>query len=273
MAPHRIAAAVTAALISLILLGPAQAKQASVTESQDSWTLGGVECSLIPTASAQAPPFGVAVPCPGVRPGAVVNSDAGQCSFNFMWTDPTGNRYMGTAGHCIIDGGEQTWSYGSGPVARNAANQRVGEFVYAVLQDPKDFAVIRLDAGTAASPQMCHFGGPTGQNDDLTNSPVVLNHFGQGLALGATVPGRTAVAKSMPDADHVYADGAAIFGDSGSGAISADGRAVGVLVTIGVHVGGITDNGVVGLTRLKPQVARAEQLLGIDLTLQTASLL
>lgn len=259
-------------LVSLLTIGlPTQV----VAAHDGTWSLGGVPCELIPTkASASAPPVGVLVPCPGVRPGAVVTSSAGQCTFNFMWRDPSGNRYMGTAGHCIIDDGERTWTFGAGPVARDAQGQRIGEFVYAILQDPRDFALIRLDPGVSASPQMCHFGGPTGQNDDLTGGSVVLHHFGQGLALGDTVPGRTAVAKSMPDPDHVFADGAAIFGDSGSGAISADGRAVGVLVTIGVHVGGVFDNGVVGLTRLKPQVARAQQALGITgLTLQTAPLL
>jgi hypothetical protein len=271
MAPHRTVAALIGATLVMALIAPAQANQPA---ERRSWTLGGIECGLIPIQEeAAAPPFGALVPCPGVRPGAVVRSDAGQCSFNFLWTDPSGTRYMGTAGHCILDGGEQAWAFGSGPVARNAGGQRVGEFVYAILEDPKDFALIRLDPGVAASAQMCHFGGPTGQNDDLTGGPVVLHHFGQGLGLGATVPGRSAVAKSMPNADHVFADGAAIFGDSGSGAISADGRAVGVLVTIGVHVGGVTDNGVVGLTRLKPQVSRAEQVLQVDLTLQTAGLL
>jgi hypothetical protein len=190
-----------------------------------------------------------------------------------MWRDQSGNRYMGTAGHCILDAGEQTWSFGSGPVARNAQGQRVGEFVYAILSDPKDFALIRLDGSAAASPQMCHFGGPTGQNDDLTTARVTLNHFGQGLGLGATVPARTAVAGSMPSPDHVYAHGAAIFGDSGSGAISADGRALGVVVTIGAHLGGILDNGFIGMTRLKPQVAQAQQRIGVTLTLQTAPLI
>lgn len=267
---RRSAIALFISLLSLSLVGPAQAR-----ESEGSWTLGGVECGLIPTRTdAQTHlPVGVLVPCPGVRPGATVLSPAGQCTFNFMWRDGAGNRYMGTAGHCIIDGGEQTWSYGSGPVARNSQNQNIGEFVYAVLEDPKDFALIRLHSTVSASAQMCHFGGPTGQNDDVTGSRVVLHHFGQGLGLGRTVPGRTAVAKTMPNPDHVYADGVAIFGDSGSGAISSDGRALGVLVTIGVHIGGLFDNGVVGLTRLKPQIQQAQQRLGVTLTLQEAPLL
>ena len=262
--------------IVVCAMGALMVSPAHAGDRQNSLTLGGVECDLIPITNAveAAPPVAAAVPCPGVRPGATVLSPTGQCTFNFMWRDQSGNRYMGTAGHCIIDSGERTWAFGSGPVARNSAGQRVGEFVYAILSDPKDFALIRLDAGAAASPQMCHFGGPTGQNDDFTTNRVVINHFGQGLGFGPTVPARTAVANNMTDPDHVHANGAAIFGDSGSGAISADGRALGVLVTIGAHIGSnIYDPGFIGLTRLKPPVLRAQQLLSVTLTLQTAPLL
>jgi hypothetical protein len=81
----------------------------------------------------------------------------------------------------------------------------------------------------------------------------------------------------MPDPDHVFAQGAVVPGDSGSGIISADGRALGVVVTVGVHSGSIgtggVDAGVVGITRLPPQLARAAQVLGVGLTLVPAPLL
>lgn len=68
--------------------------------------------------------------------------------------------------------------------------------------------------------------------------------------------------------------GSDLLGDSGSGVISDDGRAVGVLVTVGVHAGSIgaggVDAGVVGVTRLAPQLARAAEVLGVALTLATA---
>lgn len=41
---------------------------------------------------------------------------------------------------------------------------------------------------------MCHFGGPTGVNSDQPSGPVVLHHFGQGVAVGDVVPARSAVA-------------------------------------------------------------------------------
>lgn len=252
------------------------AARVAATSSSD-WTLGGVPCELIEVPAAA--PVGTGT-CPGVRPGAIVNSDTGQCTFNFLFQGADGDRYMGTAGHCILgespiggDVGEQSWARGTGPVASDAEGNRIGEFAYAILQDPKDFALVRLDPGVAASAEMCHFGGPTGTNADLTNSPVVLHHFGNGVAIGSVLPARTHLALSMPDPDHVFADGVAAPGDSGSGVISVDGRAVGVLVTVGVHVGTLglpTDAGFIGITRLAPQEARAEQVLGTALTLQTA---
>jgi hypothetical protein len=242
------------------------------------WTLGGEPCRLIPVPTAA--PVGTGT-CPGVRPGAIVRSDKGQCTFNFLFQGSDGRAYIGTAGHCILgdsaiggDAGEQAWAPGTGPVARDGQNQRIGEFAYAILQDPKDFALIRLDPGVPASPQMCHFGGPTGTNADTPSSPVVLQHYGNGVGVGTVVPARSAVAAGMPDPDHVFAQGVVVPGDSGSGIVSDDGRAVGVIVTVGVHTSSIgtggVDAGVMGITRLGPQETRAEQVLGLALTLQTA---
>jgi Trypsin-like peptidase domain len=258
---------------------PANAGLLGGSSSASNWTLGGVPCQLIPVPAAN--PIGTGA-CPGLRPGAIVESDAGQCTFNFLFQGSDGSRYMGTAGHCILgespvggDVGEQTWAAGSGPVARDGEGNRIGEFAYAILQDPKDFALIRLDAGVAANPQMCHFGGPTGVNSDQGADPVVLQHFGQGLGVGSVVPGRSALAIGMPDPDHVYAQGAVVPGDSGSGIISDDGRAVGVIVTTGIHSSSIgssgVDAGLMGITRLAPQVARAQQVTGVSYSLQTAA--
>jgi hypothetical protein len=242
------------------------------------WSLGGVPTRLIEVPLAA--PVGIGS-CPGVRPGAIVESDTGQCSFNFLFLGSDGDAFIGTAGHCILgespvggDVGETSWAPGTGPEARDAGGARIGEFAYAILQDPKDFALIRLDAGVAASPQMCHFGGPTGVNSDLVSGAVVLHHYGNGVAIGSVLPARTGVAIGMPDPDHVFAQAIALPGDSGSGIISDDGRAVGVVVTVGVHTGGIgtggVDAGIVGITRLAPQVERAEEVLGIGLALQLA---
>src|SRR5205085_2356227 len=131
-----------------------------------------------------------------------------------------------------------------------------------------------LDPGVEASPEMCQFGGPTGINDDVGDGNKVLEYWGNGIGIGSTVPARSAVAKGFPNADHVYALGLALPGDSGSAVISDDGRAVGVLVTVGVHGFGVDQNGVdfgtVGITRIAPQLARASEVLGTRLSLVKA---
>lgn len=242
-----------------------------------SLVLGGVPCRLLPPAVPTAAPVGTGT-CPGVRPGGVVTSEVGSCTFNFLFVGAGGHRYMGTAGHCILPvEGEQSWPEGAGPEARDGAGARIGEFAFAVLGSEKDFALVRLDPAVEASPQMCHFGGPTGLNATSPTTPVVLQYFGNGLVIGDVLPARSAVALGMPDPDHVFAVGLALPGDSGAGVISADGGAVGVLVTLGVAIGTIgttgVDAGTVGITRLGPQVARASEVLGTALQLQTAPLL
>src|SRR5205807_10381748 len=109
--------------------------------SSTNWTLGAVPCTLIPVPAAA--PFGTGT-CPGVRPGAIVFSDVGQCTLNFLFQGSDGSRYIGTAGHCILgtspfggDVGEMAWAPGTGPVARDSEGNPIGEFAYAILQDPK----------------------------------------------------------------------------------------------------------------------------------------
>jgi hypothetical protein len=237
------------------------------------FTLGGTPCRLI--AVPAAAPVGTGS-CPGVRPGAIVLSDVGQCTFNFVYSGSDGRTYIGTAGHCInADGQERSWAPGAGPVARDSDGNRIGEFAYAVLQDPKDIALIRVDPGVPVNPQMCHFGGPTGINSDTPGlGAVVLQHYGNGVGVGLVLPARSAVALGMPDPDHVYAEGLVVPGDSGSGIETPDGRAVGVIVTVGLHLaslgsGGI-DAGTMGVTRLAPQLARATQVTGVTYTIVTA---
>ena len=277
---QRVALVAAVAAVGAVSASPAHAGLLGSGSKANS-TLDGKPCKLIPVPAAA--PVGTG-PCPGVRPGAIVQSDVGQCTFNFRFNGSDGRRYIGTAGHCILgespiggDVGEESWAPGQGPVARDAEGNRIGEFAYAILEDPKDFALIRLDDGVEASSQMCHFGGPNGTNADQPSSPVVLNHFGNGVGVGSVLPARTALALGMPDPDHVFANGVAVPGDSGSGVISDDGRAVGVLVTVGVHTGSIgtggIDAGAIGMTRIPPQEARAEQVLGTTLNLQTAPLL
>lgn len=276
-------------------------------EAREPFMLGGMPCSLIPVPSAQDPaPMGSGQ-CPGVRPGARVLSSVGDCTMNFLFRASDGTRYIGTAGHCADLGPETTfedsdtagngrieriWPWGSGPVANDVAGQRIGEFVYAIVYEPKDFALIRLDPDVQASPEMCHFGAPRGvySTTDAGQAAVFLRYFGNGSGVSDVAPARTAVALGTPNPDHVFAAGLALPGDSGAGVMTADGLAVGVLVTTGLSGLALerdhnrlpapsdlpeanekgVDLGTMGITRLGPQLARASEKLGVSLQLITA---
>jgi hypothetical protein len=261
------------ALVAVLTLLPAAPSSAAVVTDA-----GNCEVRLLARGDADPVATGT---CPGVRPGAYVETrhadgSGSGCSFNFVFDGftvdgerlPLG-RYIGTAGHCVIDSGQKSWPDGEGPQALDSTGRHVGNYVFAALEGVRDFAVIKLLPGIEANPQMCHWGGPTGVLDGPVAAQTELKHFGQGLVFGDTIPARTALSTGGTDPDEARAYGAVIFGDSGSGIIAADGRALGVIVTVGygMTAGG---DGTVGITRLTPQLELAEGVLGIDLELVTA---
>ena len=275
-----------AALAAVVLPVPALAEGPAATNP----------CSLILVPAAEDPaPVGSGT-CPGVRPGGRVVTAIADCTLNFLFQAPDGTRYIGTAGHCVDPGQETTfkdsdkrgngriervWAWGSGPVAEDAYGERFGEFVYAIKYDPKDFALIRLDPGVQASPEMCHFGAPRGVSTTTeTMGAVVLRYYGNAAGVADVAPARSAVALGTPDPDHIYAAGLALPGDSGAGVMTADGLAIGVLVTTGYQTPSPSefpqadekgvDVGTMGITRLGPQLTRAAKKLGVALELVTA---
>lgn len=234
---------------------------------------------VLVSRTAAATPVGLPARA-GVQPGGIVVSDVAVCTLNFLFHDGRGVRYIGTAGHCILPdhGGDRqvVWPPGTGPVARDGSDRRIGEFAFAVHDHPQDFALVRLDPGVPARPELAHFGGPTGVNVDQHGDVVVLQYYGEASDTGALLPARSGLAVGLPEAGYVKAIGAATGGDSGSGVISADGRAVGVLVASeprGITIGpnGV-DGGTIEISRLLPQMHRAQEALGVHLSLQTAAL-
>ncbi len=302
MMPRTVLVVGLAALAATVLPLPALADGSGAGTREVPFTLGDVPCSLIPVRTT-ATQVGTGT-CRGVRPGGRVLSRVGDCTLNFLFRSPNGTRYIGTAGHCVspgpvsndeVDGDgkgrvERVWSWGSGPVAKDAAGHRIGEFAYAVIWTPKDFALIRLDPGVEASPEMCHFGAPRGVYATSTDTAIVLQYYGNGVGIDSVAPARSAVAWGTPSPDYIHALGLAAPGDSGAGVMTADGLAVGVLVTTGVHGVGFkpgpyrtpapralpqadehgVDLGTMGITRLAPQLVRASARVGVSLELVTA---
>ena len=292
---------VLAALAALVLPVPALADRAAPTDRSPREaspgipsTPGSAPCSPIPVPASGEPGAVGSGTCPGVRPGGRVLTEIGDCTFNFLFRAPDGTRYIGTAGHCVSPGTDYTfkdtdsdgngriervWARGRGPEAKGLDRRRIGEFAYTIVQDPKDFALIRLDPDVGASPEMCHFGAPRGVYTSDSGGAVVLHYYGNGQGIDTVAPARSAVALGTPNPDHVYAAGLALPGDSGAGVMTDDGQAVGVLVSTGYPTPGPNelpqanekgvDVGTMGITRLGPQLARAAEKLGVSLELVT----
>ena len=273
--PRRLTAKLALAALALSPASPVAAEDAAKGRREAVISVAGERCEVRhPIALQEAPPFGIGA-CPGVRPGAQLWTDIGGCTFNFLWKglrrDAQGQlvdagMFIGTAGHCAVEGSEQehTWAAGQGPAVEDGTNRRIGEFAYAVNSSTKDFALVRLDPGVQANPAMCHFGGPTGIHDPSFSpaAPRIVQHTGQGLVFGDTVSARSGVGY-LSDPNWSFGVDEAIFGDSGSGVETDDGRAFGVLVAI-------SPLGIV-YTRIPPRLEDARRALGLEsFELQTA---
>lgn len=195
--------------------------------------------------------------------------------------DRAGTEYATTAGHCFIAARdpetEKVWPASDGPIALDAESRRIGRAVFA-LNDPTvggaDLALVRLDSNVQAESAVCYWGGPTGHYTDLEplGSIQHYRYFGQGTGVGEVIPARTGFGLGTPDPSWVFAYGVHIFGDSGTPVMTADGRAVGLIKGGGVGTGPSRDSGTIFVPRLEPGLARAQQMLGITLTLETAPL-
>ncbi len=272
-------AAAIAAIIGATLIAPPPSEAAAIAPL-------GQTCQVTPL-SVDATPVALATGgCRGVRPGAMVRTSIGICTMNFLFTGTDGERYVGTAGHCLIRDPGETKRF-TDPKVFDVDGAHVGDAVYAVKRGYGadyspiiDFALIRLNAAGAAvaTPEICHFGGPVGM-DRVLGAGEIVHHYGNGSVIRDVVPGRTGVTfgAGLLGGEYTfeYTGDVGAGGDSGSPVIDHDGNAVGVLVA-GVDLAntkpyypfhGGTPNIV---THLDYHLARAERALGIDLSLETA---
>jgi hypothetical protein len=205
-------------------------------------------------AAAWAP-----APTATIHPGVQMDSESGQCTANFVFTNGS-DVLLGFAAHCVGTGGPtdtngcETGSLPlESPVTIQGASQP-GTLAYSswlAMQAAgetdadacqyNDFAVVRIAPADVArvNPSIPHWGGPTGIN--TTGNPLgsrVYSYGNSSLRLGLTVLspktgislGTTGGGWSHP----LYTLTPGIPGDSGSAILDAAGRATGVLSTLAV---------------------------------------
>jgi hypothetical protein len=222
------------------------------------------------TASAWAPEGSAAIH-PGVMTftgGPSFLEGAGQCTANFVFTDASGNVYLGQAAHCssqgsntetngcstkslplgtpiyvgeLVNGGLQKGTL-AGTLAYNSwiAMQGKGE-TDANTCAYNDLALIKIASAQVANvnPTVPFWGGPNGLAPAVSKTGDQVFSYGNSilrLGVSALSP-KTGVSLGEAEASggwsqQLYTVTPGIPGDSGSGFMDASGNALGVLSTV-----------------------------------------
>lgn len=175
-----------------------------------------------------------------IRPGVQVFSDSGQCTGNFLFRTPDNKTlYMGIAAHCFMD--EDGKSLPMGSTAAIGDVSFAGRLAWSLWTDGpdpiRDFALIELSNAAqvrdVVHPAVLHYGGPTTMADggQVTTGEHVISYGHSGNRAGGDPrnPREGFVLRHAEGEYEVWTDEPGIPGDSGSGLMTADGKALGVL--------------------------------------------
>jgi len=232
---------------------------------------GVLAAALSAAAPASAAPTWAPADTAQIHPGTMMYTEGAQCTANFVYTDGAGTVYVGYAAHCagtgsstdtngcttqslplgtkvtfneggsLIDEGTQV---GTGTLAYSSwdAMKKAGE------TDPNtcaynDLALVKVDSADVGkvNPSVPFWGGPTGIDTDGTKAGDRVWTYGNSSLRAGLSPLSPHTGISLGDdaadggwSHPLYTVTPGIPGDSGSGFMSAGGKAVGVLSTLGL---------------------------------------
>jgi hypothetical protein len=223
-----------------------------------------------PTAASADPTWAPAATA-AIHPGTMMYTAGAQCTANFVYTDAAGNVYLGYAAHCAGQGsstdtngctvdsvplgtkvdftndgsllsegtvvGHGTLAYSSWITEHQLGTTDANTCAY------NDLALVKVDPADVGkvNPSVPFWGGPTGIDTDGTAAGDRVYTYGNSsLRFGLSLLSpHTGISLGDDAADGgwshpLYTVSPGIPGDSGSGFLSADGSAVGVLSTLGL---------------------------------------
>ena len=204
-----------------------------------------------------------------IHPGTMMYTDGAQCTANFVYTDGAGNTYVGYAAHCAGTGaatdtdgchtqslplGTKVTFNEGGSLVDEGTQVGTGTLAYSSWlsmkqkgeTDPStcaynDLALVRVDAADVSkvNPSVPFWGGPTGIDTDGTAAGDRVYTYGNSSLRAGIEQLKPHTGASLGDdaadggwSHPVYTVTPGIPGDSGSGFMSADGQALGVLSTV-----------------------------------------
>ena len=226
---------------------------------------------LVTSPAASAAPTWAPADTADIHPGTMMYTDGAQCTGNFVFTDATGNTYLGYAAHCAGKGeatdtngcnvdsvplGTKVTFTNNGSLVSSGTPVGHGTLAYSSwitekqlgTTDPNtcaynDFALVKIDAADVAkvNPSVPFWGGPTGIDTNGTAAGDRVYTYGNSSLRAGLEPLSPHTGISLGDdaADGgwthpLYTVTPGVPGDSGSGFLSADGTAIGTLSTLGL---------------------------------------
>jgi hypothetical protein len=206
-----------------------------------------------------------------IHPGTMMYTEGAQCTANFVYTDGAGNTYVGYAAHCagtgaatdtdgclaqslplgtrvtFVEGGSllsEGTTVGSGTLAYSSwlTMQKNGEVDVPTCAF-NDLALVKVDAADVGkvNPSVPVWGGPVGIDTDGTAAGDTVYSYGNSsLRAGITqLSPKQGISLGDAAADAgwshpVYTLTPGVPGDSGSGFLDDQGRALGVLSTLAI---------------------------------------
>lgn len=227
--------------------------------------------TAVTAAPAQAAPQWADAATAKIHPGVQMYTEGAQCTGNFVFTDSASNVYVGYAAHCaglgeatdtdgclndsVPLGTKVTFNEG-GSLLTEGTQVGSGTLVYSSWRTMRDrgetdantcayndFALVKVDSADLGkvNPSIPFWGGPTGIDTDGTAAGDRVYSYGNSsLRAGITaLSPKTGI--SLGDAAEdggwshpLYTVTPGVPGDSGSAFVSADGKAVGTLSTLGL---------------------------------------
>jgi hypothetical protein len=256
-----------------------------------------IATALVTAAPANAAPTWAPADSAAIHPGVMMYTEGAQCTANFVFTDADSNVYVGYAAHCaglgeatdtdgcqadsLPLGTEVTFNEG-GSLVSEGTQVGSGTLVYSSwlkekelgTTDPNvcaynDLALVQVAAADVAkvNPSIPFWGGPTGIDTDGTAAGDRVYTYGNSSLRAGLSPLSPHTGISLGDsaADEgwshpLYTVTPGVPGDSGSAFLSADGKAIGVLSTLGLAPLPASNN----IGDLAKELAFAQQHSGIS---------